>query len=306
MSFAKHESFHIRDGWLRKGLEALQRDPGIFLNSEAPTILGLGKNMVRSLRFWMVATGLAEEIREGRRTIQRLTPFGEIVYEHDRYLEEDATLWLVHYYLASNPREASTWYWFFNHFDRATFSKTEFVDALALWVRENADRTGVHKPQIARRSLERDFECLVKTYLPSGRDRSPEDTIECPLANLELLRIETGGRDPVYRLLKPDVDRIDPLVLLYAMKGWLDRAGRGDQPELNFVEALREPGSAGRVFNLDASGLSTLLVRLQEMYPQFHIKRRHTAGLDLLELPLVSKEDILCHYYEARKVYLAW
>jgi len=49
-----------------------------------------------------------------------------------------------------------------------------------------------------------------------------------------------------------------------------------------------------------------MLARLQEMYPRFHINRRHTAGLDLLELPLVSKEDILCHYYEARKAYLAW
>ncbi|MDQ7029051.1 MAG: DUF4007 family protein [Ardenticatenia bacterium] len=306
MSFAKHESFHIRDGWLRKGMEALQRDPGIFLNPEAPTILGLGKNMVRALRFWMVATGLAEEFRQGRRTLQQLTPFGRIVYEHDRYLEEEATLWLVHYHLASNPRAASTWYWFFNHFDRATFSKAEFVEALAMWARENADRTGARRPQVARRSLERDFECLVRTYLPGGRDRSPEETIECPLANLELLQVETGGRDPTYRLLQPDVERMDPLVVLYAMKDWLDRAGRGDQPELNFAEALREPRGVGRVFNLGASSLSALLVRLQELYPQFRVRRQHTAGLDLLELPLVAKEAVLRHYYEARKVYLVW
>jgi hypothetical protein len=306
MSFAKHESFHIRDGWLRKGLYALQDNPGIFLNSEASTILGLGTNMVRSLRFWMAATGLTEEIREGRCTIQRLTPFGATVYKCDKYLEEDGTLWLIHYHLASNPREASTWYWFFNHFDQPTFSKTGFVDALALWIRENADLSGTHRPQIARRSLERDFECLVKTYLPSGRERSPEDTIECPLANLELLRIEVDGRDPMYRFLKPDIERIDPLVVLYTMRDWLDQSGRGDQGELNFAEVLREPVSVGRIFNLDASGLSTLLVRLQEAYPQFRVQRVQTAGLDILQLPSASKEEILTHYYEARKAYLTW
>jgi len=306
MSFAKHESFHIRDGWLRKGMDALRDNPGIFLDSEAPTILGLGKNMVRSLRFWMVATGLTEEIREGRYTIQRLTSFGDLVYGYDKYLEEDGTLWLIHYHLASNPREASAWYWFFNHFDRPTFSKTEFVDALALWIRENADLAGTRSPQIARRSLERDFECLMKTYLPSGRDLSPEDTIECPLASLELLRIEVDGHDPVYRLLKPNVERIDPLAVLYAMRDWLDRSGRRDQGELNFAEALREPTSVGRIFNLDASGLSTLLVRLQETYPQFRVQRIQTAGLDVLRLPSASTGEILSHYYEARKVYLAW
>lgn len=269
-------------------------------------MLGLGKNMVRSLRFWMVATGLTEEVREGPQTIQRLTPFGVTVYEHDRYLEEDGTLWLIHYYLASNPQEASAWYWFFNHFDQPTFNKAEFVDVLALWIRENTDLVDISRPQIARRSLERDYECLVKTYLPSGRDLSPEDTIECPLANLELLRIEVSGRDPVCRLLKPDVERIDPLVVLYAMKDWLDRSGRGDQGELNFAEALREPMSVGHIFNLDASGLSTLLVRLQDTYPQFRIQRMHTAGLDVLRLPPASEEEILSHYYEAREVYLTW
>jgi len=306
MSFAKHESFHIRDGWLRKGLDALQDNPRVFLDPEAPTKLGLGKNMVRSLRFWMAATGLTEEVREGSYTVQHLTPFGSIVHEHDKHLEEDGTLWLIHHHLVSNPREASAWYWFFNHFDRPTFDKTEFVDALALWIREHTDLVGINRPQIARRSLERDFECLVKTYLPSDRDLSPEDTIECPLANLELLRVEEDGRDPVYRLLNPDAERIDPLVVLYAMRDWLDRSGRGGQSDLNFAEALREPTSVGRIFNLDASGLSTLLVRLQDTYPRFGIQRMHTAGLDVLRLSSASKDAILSHFYKAREVYLAW
>ena len=76
MPFAKHETFHIREGWLFKGMDAICRDPTIFLAKDASERLGLGKNMVRALRFWMTSTGLAEEYQEDQRTHQRLTvPF---------------------------------------------------------------------------------------------------------------------------------------------------------------------------------------------------------------------------------------
>ena len=79
MPFARHETFHIREGWLFKGMDAVRHDSTIFLSSDASERLGLGKNMVRALRFWMTATGLAEEYRAGRRTRQRLiVPFSHM------------------------------------------------------------------------------------------------------------------------------------------------------------------------------------------------------------------------------------
>ncbi len=72
MAFAKHETFYIREGWLFKGMAAIKkaeevgRLPTIFLDDNAPEVLGIGHNMVRALRFWMQATGLAEEKLEDR------------------------------------------------------------------------------------------------------------------------------------------------------------------------------------------------------------------------------------------------
>ena len=48
--FARHETFHPRFGWLKKGFDAAQKNPGIFLQEDAPVRLGVGKNMVNSIR----------------------------------------------------------------------------------------------------------------------------------------------------------------------------------------------------------------------------------------------------------------
>ena len=87
--------------------------PTIFLDKDAPERLGIGRNMVRALRFWMQATSLAEEVKKQSKTVQRLTPFGRLVWENDPYLEDDTTLWLIHHQLVSNLDQATTWFWFF-------------------------------------------------------------------------------------------------------------------------------------------------------------------------------------------------
>ncbi|MGB3507947.1 MAG: DUF4007 family protein [Microcoleaceae cyanobacterium] len=50
--FARHETFHQRFGWLKKGFDAAQNNPEVFLKEDATVHLGVGKNMVRSIRYW--------------------------------------------------------------------------------------------------------------------------------------------------------------------------------------------------------------------------------------------------------------
>ena len=109
MYFAKHETFHIRDGWMTKGLRSLQHDPRIFFDPKAPEKLGMGKNMVRSLRFSMQATGLAEEVRSGALTVQKPTLLGQLIRDNDPYLEHETSLWLIHYNLVCSRDLATAW-----------------------------------------------------------------------------------------------------------------------------------------------------------------------------------------------------
>lgn len=90
-------------------------------------VLGIGANMVKSLRYWLQATGLTVEPNSGKRT-QSLTTIGEIIYNNDPYFEETGSLWLVHYGLATNFEDATSWYLFFNEFQMQEFSEDDFIN----------------------------------------------------------------------------------------------------------------------------------------------------------------------------------
>ena len=103
-SFAGHETFAFRHFWLKKGVELINADPEVFQREDAIVRFGVGKNMVRSIRHWCLATRVAEEERGTRLRRLRVTELGNRLLSDngwDPYLEDDATLWLIHWNLAS-------------------------------------------------------------------------------------------------------------------------------------------------------------------------------------------------------------
>jgi hypothetical protein len=299
MAFAKHETFYIREGWLFKGMAAIKnaeetgKSSTIFMDDHAPELLGIGQNMVRALRFWMQAVGLAEEKME-RQRVQKLTDFGEAIWMYDRFLENDATLWFLHYRLASNEQHATTWYWFFNHFTPSTFDERTCLDALSNWVISQYPDL-----QIAPGSLKRDFDCFLQTYLTSKTSHTPEELTESPFARLCLLTRVDDTTQKRYRLERLDSARIHPLVLLYVLVD-RQRQARNGIFQVGLSEILREPMNAGRVFNLTTAGLSDLLAELNKDYPDLRVRFVRTAGLDQLTLPECEPLKILKHYYTER------
>src|SRR5437870_5494831 len=75
-SFSGHETFPFRYPWLKKGFDAVQEDPFIFLRDNAITTLGVGKNMVRAIRHWCLTTGVIEESPAGGGAL-RVTGLGK-------------------------------------------------------------------------------------------------------------------------------------------------------------------------------------------------------------------------------------
>ena len=85
-------------------------DPGVFDRDEAIEILGVGKNMVRSIRFWCMAFHLIEP--EKHSDSPRVSgPMGTTALGGallaeggwDPYLEDPASLWLLHWKLFAPP-----------------------------------------------------------------------------------------------------------------------------------------------------------------------------------------------------------
>lgn len=275
MKFRAHDTFFIRKGWLSKGMRHVAVAADVFVsNNENPMdVLGLGANMVKALRYWLQAVGLTEEPLTGKRT-QTFTALGKLIYEHDPYFEERGTLWLLQYRLASNKDLATAWYFFFNEFSMQEFTRNNFVTALQKYICMQDDAT-----EIAPRSLEEDFQCIVGTYLPrykaDDKKISPENNIFCPLGELGLIDL-LNRRQRIYRKSTPTVAALNPWILLAVI---VDNA-KGRR-EITLAELLRSPRNIGRVFNLDSIVMLDLLYNVER---RGLVKINRTAGLDVVSM----------------------
>lgn len=281
MKFRAHDTFFIRKGWLYKGMKNVRNDAAVFMgvNGNPMDILGIGSNMVKSLRYWLQAVGLTSEPSSGKR-IQSFTKLGDVIYEHDPYIEEMGTLWLLHYKLATNFDEATAWYDFFNEFSLTEFTRDDFVLQLNAFVRMN-------DAQVSERSLEDDFNCIINTYVPRIKSNPekvrPESNIDCPLGELGLIDIvnknhkdEQGKKQVLYKKSTPKKDTIHPLVLLAVI---LDNAN--GEKEIKISAIQNDKNNAGKIFNLDIISLVTLLNRIELLG---YIKVIRTAGLDVVRI----------------------
>src|SRR5262245_36887193 len=119
MRFGGHETFPIREGWLHKGIRMLVEEPHRLVDEDVADSLGVGRNMAKAIRHWLVATGLAEPtFLPGKGGIVRPEPsaLGKLIWMRDPYFLETGTWWTIHVNLVNSRQFAYTWYWFFNHF----------------------------------------------------------------------------------------------------------------------------------------------------------------------------------------------
>ena len=96
--FSGHDTFHCKEFWLKKGYDFVI-NKNIF-NDEASIELGVGRNMVNSIRFWLKAFNIIDLKSE------KITEIGDFIFSEesgvDKYLENETTLWLLHYLLITN------------------------------------------------------------------------------------------------------------------------------------------------------------------------------------------------------------
>ncbi|MBR1537474.1 MAG: DUF4007 family protein [Treponema sp.] len=273
MKFRAHETFFIRKGWLSKGMKYVKQTDGmVFIDKENNPMdtLGIGSNMVKSLRYWLLATGLTEENTNGKR-IQTFTPLGKLVYENDRYMEESGTLQLLHYQLASNKEFATSWYYFFNEFSLYEFTQEDFITSIKTYVKMQNVEIGTE------RTFGDDFACIIGTYFSkkAGESENPENNISCPFSELGLINL-LDGKKGLYKKSIPPVSSFDPYVILAIIS---DKAN--GQKEIKLNELLQGKNNIGRIFNLDTISMIEIL-RKAEKTEELKIIR--TAGLDVVQL----------------------
>lgn len=92
--FSGHESFPCKSMWLKKGYDYLV-EHNKFTDPDAVVKLGVGKNMVQSIKFWLRAFDLLKD--------DEVTEIARYIFNDrdgkDPYAEDNTTLWILHYLL---------------------------------------------------------------------------------------------------------------------------------------------------------------------------------------------------------------
>lgn len=288
-SFSGHETFAFRYPWLKKGFDAVREDGGVFSRDDAITTLGVGKNMVRSIRHWCLTAGIVAENRHGDSAL-RPTDLGNLLFADDGldpYLEDPATLWLLHWQIASNRARATTWYWTFSHFHEPEFTREALTSALHKWT-----QTLGGKP-VAESSLKRDVEVFLRTYVPSRQRRGDitEDSLDCPIVELGL--ITQPGDGHAYRFRRGLQPSLPDGILIYAiLRFWEGFASAAQTLALH--DLARQPASPGWLFKIDESSLVERLEGI-ERQTDGSLAYDETAGLRQLHKQTIASLQAICN-----------
>ena len=298
MAFGRHETFAIRYGWLSKGFQAITEKggSGIFESDAATVRLGVGKNMVSAIKYWLRACRMIDPVEN------IATDLGDQLLSEngfDPYLEDEATIWLLHWLLATNAELATSWYWYFNRFHKPEFTGQELATALTDFVNDQV--TSRKKPSAG--TLKNDALLIPRMYTQSkGNTRTPiEEALDSPFALLKLITQNAGGRSYQSRpSSRPDL----PLgVLGFAVCEMFAMKETTAIPIEDFMYSKDNYPAIGSVFRLTENDLVSKLEKLVDYIPGiFDI--RDTAGQHQLYLSeeIDAIEFVIEHYEPSKDI----
>ncbi|MGY1714218.1 DUF4007 family protein [Geodermatophilus sp. SYSU D01106] len=302
-AFARHETFHLRFGWLRKAYVEAQADPygAVFSQDDATVRLGVGKNMVSAIRYWAQAYKILEEQENKERPRMPLlvpTAFGHALLAEDGwdpYLEDVGSLWLLHWKLLEPPCLAPVWWVAFNLFAQQQFEERHLTDHVV----ELTSAAGW--PAVKESSIKKDVDCLLRTFALRRYGRQTmDDLLDCPTRELGLIT-PTPGDARSWRFVVGSKSSLPNAILAFASFEYMARAGAGSRT-MSLARLTGDPGSPGRVFGLTESAMYDALSAAQQRIPGMRVAE--PAGLRQLVVegdPGLLANGALSAYFGARR-----
>ena len=204
-SFSGHESFACKSLWLKKGYDFVVQERD-FNAPDAVIHLGVGKNMVTSIRYWLKVCDIYDN--------GKITPLGRYLFDDqngkDPYLEDIATLWLLHFNLVFNAH-ASLYQFFFCEFQRkrSRFTKEQLVSHIKYKLVDEELKNAYNE-----NTVKKDIDVLIRNYALLRKPQSNED-FSALFIDLDLLRITEDGKE--YYFNTEGKRKVSKEIFLYAL-----------------------------------------------------------------------------------------
>lgn len=295
LRFSGHDTFIVRTFWPKKGYDFI-RNGGNFNAEDAVIDLGVGKNMVSSINFWMKALGLVDE------KTNELTEIADFLLNDngaDPFLEDIGTIWMLHYYLIKT-NYSSIYNLVFNEFrkERSVFNKKQLVAFIKRKFSEEDDNS--YNPN----TIDKDISVFIRQYRKidfQSISKNFEDEISSLMIELELInstieediKVGSNKKEKIeWFYLHGEIrNNLPPAILLYSI---LDNFEGAQNIALKRLQI--EMNSPGMIFLLNKEALYKQLKELEILYPGITLSE--TAGNVVLVIPEeIDKWEILRNYY---------
>ena len=257
--FSGHETFPCRYSWLPKAAQEIVNKPALFSNEDdAMVTLGVGKNMVRSIRFWAEAAQIIKPVKTGHFEV---TDFAEEIFSpknkkhegFDPYLESIETLWLIHWNIATNSNfRIFAWDFFINKWQQTEFSASNTIQSIK---RETAKDNS----HLSDTNLEQQYEIFIHSYFPTRGQKGEvkEDNLDCPLTELSFIKQvgikhlsnSSSRSETVYAFNREPKNEISPALFCYCLNDFWN-SWHPNELTLNFNAIVNGYNSPGQVFKL--------------------------------------------------------
>lgn len=289
MVINKHGSFYLRSGWGTKIIQAVEADDMIFSpanEQEAVDRIGLGRVMIKALRYWADASGLTTEEKVQGGIAEKRTALFDLLEANDRYFQKHGSLLLLHRNIALNEENATAWYWAFNEFDKQSFTKEEFVESLHYFL-------AVNEMSIKKAAVDKEFNCFKNTYLAEKKfdikTVMDEDTYPF-FGSLHLLRVNEDKKLEKTYLTKAEM----PLhILIYAIaKDNPEESSHRGQVSIDKI--MEEKRQVGKYFPMRYSKLIDMLLEAEN---KKLLTLNNNFGNRFIEFSDVQYDKLLNEYY---------
>lgn len=287
LQFSGHESFACKQFWLKKGYDFKSENQS-FHEDRAVVSLGVGKNMVNSIRYWIKSFNIIDEN-------DNLTDFGSYVFEgQDPYLEDKGTIWLLHYFLIKRNK-ASIYSLLFNDFrkERLEFTKNQFHTFLKRKCNEDSCQFRYNE-----NTINTDINVLFKNYSrPFKHEKvDVEDIFINMFIDLDIFheykkRNIDGEIEDWYKIESSSREDLPFEIVLFSILDTFENV-----TSISFRQLLLAFNSPGSIFTLNSEGLFKKILEITNKYDD--IVYSETAGNQVLQIKSeINKWDVLDEYY---------